>query len=114
YEKIRISSVDRAQGNKLDVVILSTTRPGGNFGLGFVADVQHQCVAMTRARDGLVIIGDVDMVRRKTSSGFVAWNEAIIHLKREQCIISAEPGSKPLQKALNIPDPNRHDKMEVR
>ncbi|KAK2777034.1 hypothetical protein FQN52_003261, partial [Onygenales sp. PD_12] len=92
YEKIRISSVDGAQGNESDVVILSTTRPGGNFGLGFVADVQRQCVAMTRARDGLVIVGDVDMARRKTSSGFVAWNEGLA--KSTPCFSILTPFSR--------------------
>jgi len=48
-------------------------RPGGNFGLGFVADRKRQCVALSRARDGLVIIGDEKMGDNARPESFKAW-----------------------------------------
>lgn len=58
---IEVKSVDASQGSESPFVILSTTRPGGQTGIGFVRDRNRQCVALSRAQDGLVIVGHENM-----------------------------------------------------
>lgn len=61
HSEISVRSVDSAQGSESSVVILSTTRPGGKYGLGFLADRKRSCVALSRAQSCLVIVTWKDM-----------------------------------------------------
>ena len=55
---MKISSVDSARGKEKKIVIVNTVRLGGAQGLGFVADLKRQSVALSQAKDGLIIIGN--------------------------------------------------------
>ncbi|CAG8929996.1 unnamed protein product [Penicillium salamii] len=69
---IRIKSVDAAHGSESPFVLLSTTRPGHN-GLGFLANTNRQCVALSRAQDGLLIIGNDHMGALRQGAGYKSW-----------------------------------------
>jgi superfamily I DNA and/or RNA helicase len=53
---IIIGSVERFQGNERKVIILSTVRSKGE-GMGFLEDYQRFNVAITRAKELLLVIG---------------------------------------------------------
>ena len=53
---IIIGSVERFQGNERRVIILSTVRSKGE-GMGFLEDYQRFNVAITRAKELLLVIG---------------------------------------------------------
>ena len=62
----------------LIMVIISTTRPGGDFGLGFVRDRQLMCVALSRAQNRLVVVGHEGMGKMNkpgAGKGFQAWDK---------------------------------------
>jgi hypothetical protein len=66
--RVRIGTVDRFQGREFDVVLLSLVRcspppRGGAPGrasrrFGFLAHPNRLCVAMSRQRDALIVVGD--------------------------------------------------------
>eukprot|EP00045_Choanoeca_perplexa_P019434 m.2836 g.2836 ORF g.2836 m.2836 type:complete len:1937 (-) comp4132_c0_seq1:121-5931(-) len=55
---VRVETVDRFQGDESQVVILSLTRSNTEGRLGFMASVNRHCVALSRAKAALIIIGD--------------------------------------------------------
>jgi len=61
---INIDSVDGFQGKECDVVIFSLTRTVGSF--RFLADERRLNVALSRARDKLIIIGNLDYTVRNS------------------------------------------------
>jgi hypothetical protein len=53
----RIVTVDAAQGSEADVIVLSCVRCNRQHTLGFITDKNRLCVALSRAREQLIIIG---------------------------------------------------------
>ena len=56
--KIEIATVDSFQGRECDVVVYSTVRSNRNRTIGFLRDYRRINVALSRARNQLVIVGD--------------------------------------------------------
>lgn len=55
---IEIETVDSYQGREAEIVIYSCVRSNPQFKIGFLADVRRLNVALSRAQDQLVIVGD--------------------------------------------------------
>ena len=55
---IDIATVDSFQGRECDVVIYSTVRSNAARKIGFLRDYRRLNVALSRARDLLIIVGD--------------------------------------------------------
>lgn len=58
---IGVSSVDSSQGSESSVVILSTARQWLGYGLLYLSKMQRSCVALSQAKDFLVVVEDGDM-----------------------------------------------------
>jgi ATP-dependent RNA/DNA helicase IGHMBP2 len=56
--KIRISTIDSYQGQEQDIVLISLVRSNADQVIGFLKDYRRMNVAMTRAKEKLVIVGD--------------------------------------------------------
>ena len=63
---IEIATVDSFQGRECDVVIYSTVRSNSNRSIGFLKDYRRINVALSRAKDRLVVVGDNVMMERAT------------------------------------------------
>lgn len=111
YSGIRIESVDASQGHEREIVILSTCRPGGEFGLGFVADIRRQNMAMSRAKDGLLIVGHERMGGGNTSSGYRSWRSATDYFRDNKRLINV-PGCRDLlEDKLKIPNSMEYQQL---
>jgi hypothetical protein len=56
--KYNVSSIDGYQGREADVIIFVTVRSNLHCETGFLKDMRRLNVAMTRAKAGVIIIGD--------------------------------------------------------
>lgn len=66
--KIECNTIDTVQGREADVVIFSVTRSSDDNKAGFLGEFARINVALSRAREALVVIGDDDFVRRASGA----------------------------------------------
>ena len=55
---MRVSTIDSFQGQEKEIVIVSLVRSNDEGEIGFLKDYRRMNVAMTRAKDRLIVIGD--------------------------------------------------------
>lgn len=74
---IMIASIDAFQGREKDFMVMSCVRSNPNNKVGFLSDERRLNVALTRAKYGLIVIGDVECL----SQGDGVWKEYLDGLK---------------------------------
>jgi superfamily I DNA and/or RNA helicase len=55
---LEVNTIDSFQGQEADVVYISLVRSNAEGEIGFLKDYRRMNVAMTRAKKGLIVIGD--------------------------------------------------------
>ena len=70
-ENISVSTVDAAQGQEADLVIISFVRANSGGKVGFTDDARRLNVAISRAKAGVVIIGHLATSLAASRSGFI-------------------------------------------
>lgn len=85
--KIEVKTVDGYQGQEKDFVILSCVRSNHNGNVGFLNDRRRLNVALTRAKHGLFVIGNAELLAEDPS-----WEAMIRYLNDNKCIVSGRMG----------------------
>ncbi|KAF3484283.1 NFX1-type zinc finger-containing protein 1 [Arthroderma uncinatum] len=87
---LRISTIDNYQGEESNIVLASMTRSNKSFDIGFMAAPERLNVLLSRARDGLIMIGNSEtfMHARK---GKDIWRKLFVHLKENDHIYEGFP-----------------------
>ena len=67
YKEIEVASVDAFQGLEKDYIILSCVRSNEHQGIGFLNDPRRLNVALTRAKCGVVILGNPKVLSKASS-----------------------------------------------
>ena len=58
--QVRITTVDNYQGEENKIILLSLVRNNGSGDIGFLKEENRVCVALSRAREGLYILGNMN------------------------------------------------------
>mmetsp|Transcript_34747 Transcript_34747/g.115144 ORF Transcript_34747/g.115144 Transcript_34747/m.115144 type:complete len:177 (-) Transcript_34747:72-602(-) len=83
-EEVEVKSVDGFQGREKELIVFSAVRSNAKRQLGFVADHRRLNVALTRARRGLVIVGD-----EATLAADPTWRELLSFYRRRRCVVGS-------------------------
>ncbi|XP_060066353.1 NFX1-type zinc finger-containing protein 1-like [Ylistrum balloti] len=64
-ENARVTTVDNFQGEENKIILLSLVRSNSKGNIGFLRESNRICVALSRAKAGLYVIGDCTLLREK-------------------------------------------------
>lgn len=76
---VEVKTVDGYQGRERDIIIFSAVRSNRNGDVGFLRDWRRLNVALTRAKEALIVVGDLDTLADgdKHWAAFVKWSREV-------------------------------------
>lgn len=81
YQEIEIASVDAFQGREKDIIIMSCVRSNEHQGIGFLNDPRRLNVALTRAKYGIIIVGNPKVLSKQP-----LWNHLLTFYKEQKVV----------------------------
>lgn len=82
YQEIEIASVDAFQGREKDIIIMSCVRSNERQGIGFLNDPRRLNVALTRAKYGIITLGNPKVLSKHT-----LWNHLLNYYKENGVLV---------------------------
>ena len=104
--RLVVSTIDAAQGQEADLVIISLVRANATGKVGFTDDARRLNVAITRAKAGVVIVGHLATTLAAGTSGI----SALLHdLRIQAAVYRYNPETAPPLKPLPASDFDMYD-----
>ncbi|MBC7412377.1 MAG: AAA family ATPase [Bacteroidia bacterium] len=76
--KLTVKTIDGFQGQERDIIAISLVRSNSEGEIGFLADIRRMNVAMTRAKQKLIVIGDsATIANHKFYNDFVEYTQRV-------------------------------------
>lgn len=82
FSEVEVTSVDAFQGREKDFIILSCVRANEERVIGFLKDPRRLNVALTRAKYGMIILGNPRALSRNK-----LWNNLLVHYRERGCLV---------------------------
>ncbi|EPX74570.1 uncharacterized protein SOCG_02053 [Schizosaccharomyces octosporus yFS286] len=82
YKYVEVASVDAFQGREKDFIILSCVRSSEHQGIGFLNDPRRLNVALTRAKYGVIVLGNPKVLAKHA-----LWYHFVSHCKDQGCLV---------------------------
>uniref|UniRef100_A0A915AFQ8 DNA helicase n=1 Tax=Parascaris univalens TaxID=6257 RepID=A0A915AFQ8_PARUN len=82
YLEMEVANVDAFQGREKDIIIVTCVRSNEHQGIGFLNDSRRLNVALTRAKYGVIIIGNAKILSRHP-----LWNQLLTMFKEKNCLV---------------------------
>jgi len=82
YEGVEVASVDAFQGREKDFILVSCVRSSETQGIGFLSDPRRLNVALTRARLGIILLGNPRVLSKNA-----LWAALLLHFKEYDCLV---------------------------
>lgn len=99
YDRVEVASVDSFQGREKEFIILTCVRSNYNQGIGFLSDWRRLNVALTRARRGVMVIGNARVLSQNQ-----LWYSLLTHFKDAKLIVDGPVTElRPVNVALQRP-----------
>ncbi|XP_022837763.1 NFX1-type zinc finger-containing protein 1-like [Spodoptera litura] len=93
--RVKITVVDNYQGEESRIIILSLVRNNPDNQIGFLGTENRVCVALSRAKEGFYIFGNMNMLKAKSG----LWREIATTLENNGSL-----GSQLIMKCQNHPE----------
>ncbi|KAL7539315.1 hypothetical protein ACHAXR_009176 [Thalassiosira sp. AJA248-18] len=108
YEAIEVNSVDAFQGREKEIILVSCVRSSETQGIGFLSDPRRLNVALTRARLGLVLLGNPRVLSKNP-----LWAALLLHFKEHECLVEG-PLNNLQQSFMTFARPRRNIQSDQR
>ncbi|MCP9260186.1 Regulator of nonsense transcripts 1 [Dirofilaria immitis] len=104
YLEMEVANVDAFQGREKDIIVLTCVRSNDHQGIGFLNDSRRLNVALTRAKFGVIIVGNAKVLSRHP-----LWNYLLSMFKEKGCLVEGplnnlKPSPITLSKPRRVPN----------
>ena len=107
-DDIRVGTVDSFQGQETNLVVFSAVRSNSMSEIGFLRDPRRLCVALTRARRGLIVVGDPNVLQSSRP-----WSALLDSCHDRDCFLERQDLEVQYKSINNEKDKNKGDILTI-
>jgi regulator of nonsense transcripts 1 len=100
YQEVEVASVDAFQGREKQYIIVTCVRSNDRQGIGFLNDPRRLNVALTRAKLGLMIVGNPKVLAKQP-----LFREMLQHFRDNGCLVEGNNINALVECMVALPQP---------